>query len=191
MRRIGIDVGGTFTDFVVQNTADGAIDYYKLPSTPADPSEAILNGLSQIVHQFGFPASEVDYIGHGTTVATNMIIEERGAPTGLLTTRGFRDVLAIGRQNRPSLYDTSVSKALPLVERYRRLDVDERLLANGDVLTPLDEVQLRQQAELLKQSGVEAVAICFLHSYRNPVHEERALAIVKAVMPDAYVSVSS
>lgn len=191
MRRIGIDVGGTFTDFVVQNTADGAIDYYKLPSTPADPSEAILNGLSQIVQQFGFPASDVDYIGHGTTVATNMIIEERGAPTGLLTTRGFRDVLAIGRQNRPSLYDTSVAKAAPLVDRYRRLDVDERLLADGEVLTPLDEDQLRQQAELLAQSGVEAVAICFLHSYRNPVHEERALAIVQSVMPDAYVSVSS
>lgn len=191
MRRIGIDVGGTFTDFVVQNTADGAVDYYKLPSTPADPSEAILTGLAQIVAQFGFPASEVDYIGHGTTVATNMIIEERGAPTGLLTTRGFRDVLAIGRQNRPALYDLSAAKAAPLVERYRRLEVEERLSASGEPLSPLDEEQLRAQAELLAKSGVEAVAISFLHSYRNPAHEERALEIVQAVMPDAYVSLSS
>ncbi|MDQ7774983.1 MAG: hydantoinase/oxoprolinase family protein [Paracoccus aminovorans] len=191
MRRIGIDVGGTFTDFVVQNTVDGAVDYYKLPSTPADPSEAILTGLAQIVAQFGFPASEVDYIGHGTTVATNMIIEERGAPTGLLTTRGFRDVLAIGRQNRPALYDLSAAKAAPLVERYRRLEVEERLSASGEPLSPLDEEQLRAQAELLAKSGVEAVAISFLHSYRNPAHEERALEIVQAVMPDAYVSLSS
>ncbi|MBB3303414.1 N-methylhydantoinase A [Rhizobium sp. BK077] len=191
MRRIGIDVGGTFTDFVVQNTADGTVQYYKLPSTPADPSQAILDGLGRIVEEFGFPASEVDYIGHGTTVATNMIIEERGAPTGLLTTRGFRDVLAIGRQNRPSLYDTTVPKASPLVERYCRLEVDERLSATGDVVLHLDEEQLRRQAELLRQSGVEAVAICFLHSYRNPVHEERALAVVQSVMPDVYVSISS
>lgn len=191
MRRIGIDVGGTFTDFVVQNTTDGTVQYYKLSSTPSDPSEAILAGLSRIVEEFGFPASDVDYIGHGTTVATNMIIEERGAETGLLTTRGFRDVLAIGRQNRPSLYDTSVAKASPLVDRYRRLDVDERLAANGDVILDLDEEQLRAQAERLAQSGVEAVAICFLHSYRNPEHEERALAVVQAAMPDAYISISS
>ncbi|MCW8060818.1 MULTISPECIES: hydantoinase/oxoprolinase family protein [Agrobacterium] len=191
MRRIGIDVGGTFTDFVVQNTADGTVQYYKLPSTPSDPSEAILTGLARIVEDFGFAASDVEYIGHGTTVATNMIIEERGAATGLLTTRGFRDVLAIGRQNRPSLYDTSVPKASPLVERYRRLDVDERVAANGEVIVPLDEEQLRSQAERLARSGVEAVAICFLHSYRNQDHEEKALAVVQSVMPDAYISISS
>ncbi|WP_421425333.1 MULTISPECIES: hydantoinase/oxoprolinase family protein [Agrobacterium] len=191
MRRIGIDVGGTFTDFVVQNTADGTVQYYKLSSTPSDPSEAILSGLARIVKEFGFSASDVDYIGHGTTVATNMIIEERGAPTGLLTTRGFRDVLAIGRQSRPSLYDTTIPKASPLVERYCRLEVDERLSATGDVLLQLDEEQLRHQAERLIGAGVEAVAICFLHSYRNPVHEERALAVVQSVMPDAYISVSS
>jgi N-methylhydantoinase A len=191
MRRIGIDVGGTFTDFVVQDTTDGTVQYFKLPSTPADPSQAILSGLERIVDEFAFPPSDVGYIGHGTTVATNMIIEGRGAPTGLFTTRGFRDVLAIGRQNRPSLYDLSVGKTEPLVERFRRLDVDERLSATGEELIPLDEDQLRGQVAALATSGVEAVAICFLHSYRNPAHEERALAIVQAAMPDTYVSISS
>ena len=191
MRRIGIDVGGTFTDFVVQNTTDGSVQFFKLSSTPADPSEAILDGLQRIVDEFAFPASDVDYIGHGTTVATNMIIEERGARTGLLTTRGFRDVLAIGRQNRPSLYDTSVSKTPPLVERFRRLEVDERLSATGQETLALSENQLREQIATLNASGVEAIAICFLHSYRNPEHEERALAIVRDAMPDVYVSISS
>lgn len=191
MRRIGIDVGGTFTDFVIQDTIDGSVQYYKLSSTPTDPSEAILKGLECIVEEFEFPASEVGYIGHGTTVGTNMIIEERGAETGLLATEGFRDVLAIGRQNRPSLYDTTVTKASPLVDRYRRLDVKERLGASGDVISELDEGQLRDQAKFLAKTGVEAVAICFLHSYRNPEHEERALAIVKEVIPEAYISISS
>lgn len=191
MRRIGIDVGGTFTDFVVQNTEDGTVQYFKLSSTPSDPSIAILDGLQTIVSEFGFQANDVEYIGHGTTVATNMIIEERGAATGLLVTRGFRDVLAIGRQNRPSLYDTAPGKTNPLVERYRRLEVDERLSATGDTISNLDENQLRLQIKCLAESGVEAIAICFLHSYRNPDHERRALSVVKELMPQAYVSVSS
>lgn len=191
MRRIGIDVGGTFTDFVVQNTLDGSVQYYKLPSTPSDPSQAILTGIERIVAEFGFAASEVEYIGHGTTVGTNMIIEGKGAPTGLLTTRGFRDVLAIGRQNRPSLYDISVNKVSPLVQRYQRLEVNERLSALGEVLVPLDESQVREQISKLASSGVEAVAICFIHSYRNAAHEERARQILEEMMPEVYISVSS
>ncbi|ODT67460.1 MAG: hypothetical protein ABS75_23720 [Pelagibacterium sp. SCN 63-23] len=191
MNRIGIDVGGTFTDFVVQSTTNGLFRYFKLPSTQDDPSRAILEGIRQLLDQFALAPDTVSYIGHGTTVATNMIIEGRGVPTGLLTTSGFRDVLAIGRQNRPSLYDTSVRKPQPLVDRFRRLEVRERTSASGKELVPLDEAQLRERIEELAATGVEAVAISFLHSYRNPAHEERAAALVEAAMPGVYVSVSS
>lgn len=191
MYRIGVDVGGTFTDFTISNTDTGENLYFKVPSTPADPSVAIVDGIEQILSIYKIAPTAVSYIGHGTTVATNMIIERRGVPTGLITTKGFRDVLAIGRQTRPALYDTSIRKPEPLVERYRRGEVDERLNASGERLKPLDESELEGVLGELAATGIESVAISFLHSYRNAEHEEAAARVVARRLPGIYVSVSS
>ncbi len=191
MYRIGVDVGGTFTDFTIANAATGENFYFKLSSTPADPSDAIVNGISQALALFGIDPAAISYIGHGTTVATNMIIERRGVPTGLITTKGFRDVLAIGRQTRPALYDMSIRKPDPLVERYRRREVDERLNAKGECLSPLDEAELERVLDELAGTGVEAIAISFIHAYRNPAHEEAAARIAARKLPGIYVSISS
>jgi len=191
MYRIGVDVGGTFTDFTIANATTGENLYFKLSSTPADPSDAIVNGIAQVLELFGIAPSAISYIGHGTTVATNMIIERRGVPTGLVTTKGFRDVLAIGRQTRPALYDMAIRKPDPLVERYRRLEVSERLNAKGECLSPLDEAELEAVLDELAQTGVEAIAISFLHAYKNPEHEEAAARIAARRLPGVYISTSS
>ncbi|WP_429954128.1 hydantoinase/oxoprolinase family protein [Agrobacterium vitis] len=191
MYRIGIDVGGTFTDFVMLNAKDENVVFYKRPSTPHDPSEAIANGLSELISLNKIDAADIDFVGHGTTVATNMIIERRGVSTGLLTTKGFRDVLAIGRQARPGLYDYRVRKVDPLVPRRHRIEVSERLAANGDVLVEIDEDAIVADAQKLWADGVKSIAVCFLHSYRNPAHEERVQAAICKALPDAYVSISS
>lgn len=191
MYRIGIDVGGTFTDFVLVNTESGSIAFHKVPSTPDDPSRAIATGMAEVLELNKVEPAEVGYVGHGTTVATNMVIEGRGVPTGLLTTTGFRDVLAIGRQTRPSLYDWSVRKPKPLVERYRRIEVDERLNKNGTPLIVPDLDLVEKQIIQLRDSGVEAIAVGFLHSYRNSEHEKIIRDLIKRVAPELYVSISS
>lgn len=191
MYRIGFDVGGTFTDFTAIETGTGLTRHFKTSSTPHDPSEAIETGLRHFVEEEGIAPCDFEFIGHGTTVATNMVIERRGVPTGLITTRGCRDVLEIGRQTRPHLYDYAITKPLPLVERYMSIEVTERLNADGEVLKPLDEAEVRAAAEAMCDAGMQAVAICFLHAYRDAAHEVRAARIVREVMPDAYISVSS
>jgi len=191
MYRIGFDVGGTFTDFTAIDTTTGQTRHFKTSSTPDDPSEAIETGLRHFVEEVGLAPADFEFIGHGTTVATNMVIERRGVPTGLVTTRGCRDVLEIGRQTRPHLYDYAITKPLPLVDRYMALEVTERLDADGNVLKPLDEADVRAAAEAMRDAGMQAVAICFLHAYRDPVHELRAAEIVREVLPNAYVSLSS
>src|SRR5690606_32150390 len=191
MYRIGIDVGGTFTDFTMVDEQAGAVHFHKVPSTPHDPSEAIQQGIADLLRTHGVAVRDVSHIGHGTTVATNLIIERKGARVGLLTTRGFRDVLEIGRQTRPHLYDYTVGRPVPLVPRELRLEIDERVLADGSVLRPLDDAQVAQAARQLAGAGVTAVAICFIHAYRRPDHEQRAREIVRRVLPDAYVSLSS
>jgi N-methylhydantoinase A len=191
MYRIGVDVGGTFTDFTLFDEATGDIRFFKSPSTPSDPSEAIENGLVEMLRGFGMSAANVGYLGHGTTVATNIVIERRGARTGLLTTRGFRDVLELGRQARPSIYDYRVQKAPPLVPRDRRMEVTERVGPDGAILKELDDASLEAAVDALAENDVESVAICFLHSYRRPEHEARARAAVERRLPKAFVSVSS
>ncbi|MGV1831874.1 hydantoinase/oxoprolinase family protein [Agrobacterium vitis] len=191
MYRIGFDVGGTFTDFTAINVKTGEASHYKTSSTPHDPSEAIETGLAYFINERGFRPEDIEFVGHGTTVATNMVIERRGVPTGLITTRGCRDVLEIGRQTRPNLYDYSVVKPEPLVERWMCIEVAERFNANGDVLVALDEEAVRKAAEKMKEAGMKAVAIGFLHSYINDAHERQAAEIVRDVLPDAYVSISS
>lgn len=191
MYRIGIDVGGTFTDFTISNTTTGENLYFKLPSTPADPSEAIVDGIAEVLRLFEIAPWAVSYIGHGTTVATNMIIERRGLPTALITTKGFRDVLAIGRQTRPSLYDTTIHKPKPLVERYRRREVSERLNFKGECLRPLEHSELEAVLDEIQETGVKAIAVCLLHSYKNPAHEEEVARVILRKFPEIYVSLSS
>jgi N-methylhydantoinase A len=191
MYRIGVDVGGTFTDFTLLDDRDGSIRFFKLPSTPHDPSEAIGEGLAEMLRIFRAAPAEVAWLGHGTTVATNIVIERRGARTGLITTKGFRDVLELGRQARPSIYDYRIEKPPPLVPRDRRFEVAERVGPDGNVLLPLDAPSLAVAIDALRAAKVESVAICFLHSYRNPVHERRAAEAIAAALPNAFVSVSS
>jgi len=183
--RIGIDVGGTFTDLVAVEAENGRAHHFKLPSTPSDQAIGIGDGVAALLAQIGAAGQAVAFLGHGTTVVTNLIIERRGAPTGLLTTAGFRDVLEIGRQTRPDLYDYTVERAPALVPRHLRLEIPERLDADGRVLVPLDEAAVERAAEVLLAQGVEAIAIGFLHAYRDDAHERRAGEIVRRVMPCA------
>lgn len=191
MYRIGIDVGGTFTDFTMIDEDQGIVHFHKVPSTPSDPSEAIATGIGQMLNDHGVAPSQVSHVGHGTTVATNLIIERKGARVGLITTQGFRDVLEIGRQTRPHLYDYSVGKPPVAVPREFRAEVNERVNAQGEVLTPLDGDAVRAAARRFAAAGIDAVTICFLHAYRNPAHEQLAARIVAEEMPDAYISLSS
>jgi N-methylhydantoinase A len=191
MYRLGIDVGGTFTDFTLLHSETGATRHYKASSTPGDPSQSIRDGVVAILALEGVGGDALQFLGHGTTVATNMAIERRGARTGLITTKGFRDVLEVGRQLRPHLYDYSQTKQPPLVPRRRRHEVVERLGADGAVLTPLDEATVASALEALKQEDVASVAVCFLHCYQRPDHERRVREMIAAVLPDAYVSLSS
>ncbi len=189
--RIAFDVGGTFTDFTTLDEDSGEVGYFKVPSTPHDPSVAIETGLKALVAERAVSPGRIAHLGHGTTVATNLVIERKGAPVGLITTRGFRDVLEIGRQTRPHLYDYTRGRPVPLVPRELRVEVDERVLADGSVRVPLDEAQVEAAARAFAAAGVVAVAICFIHAYRRPDHERRAREIVGRAMPDAYVSLSS
>ena len=187
--RIGIDTGGTFTD-VCLVAEDGSLAIFKLSSTGHDPSEAIAAGLAAILEQEGSDATSVGYLGHGTTVATNALLEHRGALTGVLTTAGFRDLLELGRQMRPDLYDLQVDKPVPLVRRAHRFEVAERVAATGEVLHPLDCEDVRSAVRELKRAGVESIAVCFLYSYLYPEHEHRVAEIVAEEYPGAYISLS-
>jgi N-methylhydantoinase A len=191
MIRIGIDVGGTFTDLVAADGATGVARHFKLPSTPTDPAVAIGDGVAALLESLGASGEAVAFLGHGTTVVTNLIIERRGARTALLTTGGFRDVLEIGRQTRPDLYDYTVERPAPLVPRHLRIEIPERLDADGNMLVPLDEDAVARAAEELRAAGIEAVAIGFLHAYKNDAHERRAGEIVRRMIPDAFITLSS
>jgi N-methylhydantoinase A len=189
--RLGIDVGGTFTDGILINEQTGETRIAKVPSTPKDPSIGFLNAVERILREAGIDTDDVSYLVHGTTVATNAIIEGKLAPTGFITTEGFRDMLEIQRQIRPSLYDLLFEKPRPLVPRYLCFGIPERLDAAGKVLTPLDEHAVAVAAEQLKKEGVEAIAVCFLHAFVNAAHEQRTREIVRDVFPQAVVSLSS
>lgn len=189
--RLGVDIGGTFTDIALIDEATGRIYTGKVSSTPQDPSGGFMEAVQRLLAKQQVAAQDVAYIVHGTTVATNAIIEGKVAPTGFVTTEGFRDMLEIARQIRPTLYDLQFEKPRPLVPRHRCFGVPERLDAQGRVLTPLAEEALRQVARKLRDEGVESIAVCFLHAYANPVHERRAGEIFAEVFPEAVVSLSA
>ncbi|WP_427183750.1 hydantoinase/oxoprolinase family protein [Bordetella bronchialis] len=191
MITIGSDIGGTFTDFVEVDEGSGEVRVYKTLTTPDDPSRAIEQGVAALAGQRDAGAGAVDVMVHGTTLVINAVIERKGARTGLITTRGFRDVLEIGREKRFDAYDLQIEYPVPLVPRYLRMEVDERLHATGAVLTPLDEDGVRQAVQALKNEGCESIAVCLLHAYRNPAHERRVGEIVREMMPGCRVSLSS
>ncbi|HVH79516.1 MAG TPA: hydantoinase/oxoprolinase family protein [Stellaceae bacterium] len=188
--RIGVDSGGTFTDVCLFDEASGRIAVWKVSSTPIDPSQAVAQGVAEGLAQIGILASGVSYFGHGTTVATNALIQHRGAPIGLITTEGFRDLLEIGRQKRPELYDLQADKPPTLVERRLRLEVPERLRHDGSVETALDEDAVRAAVRELRAASVKGVAICFLYSFLDTGHEAAARHIVAEEFPEAFICAS-
>jgi N-methylhydantoinase A len=188
--RIGVDVGGTFTDVCLVEEQTGKVMVAKVPSTPQDSSTGILNGVSLILDLAGATVDQVTYLAHGTTVATNTLIQHSGAKVGLITTRGFRDLLELARQVRPDLYDLQVDKPEPLVRRDLRLEVDERVRANGHVERALAPDEVKRVVRFLKHREVEAVAVCFLYSYLFPEHERMVGEILRQEFPEAYVSLS-
>ena len=195
MKRIGVDVGGTFTDLYFSDDDQRIAVVEKVPSTPHDPSEAVINGIIKLCAKAGVSLSEIDQLVHGTTVATNTALTHTGAEVGMITTEGFRDILHIARHKKP--YNFSLQQDLPwqtkpLIKRRHRLTVKERITApNGEVLVPLDEDEVRERVHELKAAGVEAIAVCLLHSYLNPAHEQRIGEIVAEEFPEAYLSLSS
>ena len=188
--RLGIDVGGTFTDFVLLDDDTGQTHIYKCLTTPGDPSEAMEAGVHALAQQVPGCAEQLEEIIHGTTLVINAILERKGALTGLVTTQGFRDVLELGRELRYAPYDVFAEFPEPLVPRRRRLEVDERVRADGSVLRPLDEAQARGVIQSLAGLGVESVAVCLLNSFENPSHEMTLKRLLAEELPAASVSVS-
>ena len=188
MYRIAIDVGGTFTDCLVLDESTGDVRQFKAPTTPSDPSVGLMDALEKAAAAYGFEVAgflaHVGLLIHGTTLATNTLIKKDGAMTGMLTTRNFADVIEIrrGYKNvRTSMYNVFVPPYEPLVPRRRRLEVTERSTYEGEVVTALDEDDVRRAAEQLRDDGVESVAICYLHSYAAPENERRTEEIVREI----------
>ncbi len=188
--RVGFDVGGTFTDFVLQ-TDDGVLHTGKRLTTYPDPSQACLEGLEALMAQAGVDPSALAQAVHGTTLGSNIVIERKGVGVALVTTRGFRDVLLIGREKRYQVYDLQIAKPEPLVDRSMIFEVTERTLADGSIRDPLEEDEARRLARQLRQDDVRSLAVCFLHSYLNDAHERRFAAIMAEEAPDIAVSLSA
>lgn len=187
--RVGVDAGGTFTDVCFYDESTGKLEVTKVASTPADPGLAVINGVRDVLSS-GTASKMVSYFAHGSTVATNALIQKRGVETGLITTGGFRDLLELGRQKRPHLYDLQADKPEPLVTRDRRIEVRERVLHDGTIETGLDEEQVRQAVRKLKAEGVRSIAVCFLYSYVVSEHEDRVKEVIAEEYPEAFVSTS-
>lgn len=187
--RLGVDIGGTFTDVVLMS-ADGVIYSKKVLSTPQDYSQGIENGVSALLEELKIDAADIAEFVHATTVATNTIIERRGAKSGLLTTKGFRDVLEIARFRTPRLYDIHYKKQDALVERRLRLEADERVASDGSVVRELNEADLEAAAKAFEEAGVQAVSVAFINSYVNGDHERRAAAYLARRLPGVPVTAS-
>jgi N-methylhydantoinase A len=188
---VGIDTGGTFTDLVAVEIERGRYHYHKVPTTTSDPARGILDGVAEILDQNGLARKDVDFLVFGTTLATNAVLEGKWARTGLLTTSGFRDVLELARQRRPHYFNLDIPKPMPPASRDCRLEIEGRIAFDGSEVTPLSEKDIRVAIEGLKTKKVEAVAICFLHAYANPRHEERARELVHELWPEIYLCTSN
>src|SRR4249919_1595745 len=195
MKRIGVDVGGTFTDLILVDEESGRITVDKVPSTPDDPARGVVDGIRALCEKSGVDLGEIDILLHGTTVATNIALTHSGAEVGMITTEGMRDILHIARHKKPlnfSLQQELPWQSRPLVKRRNRLTVKERVtVPDGEVVTPLEEDEVRDRVRQLRAAGVDAVAVCFLHSYLNPANEQRVKEILLEEFPEAYLSVSN
>ena len=187
--RIGADVGGTFTDVVLIDAA-GKVWTHKLPSTPPDFERAVLAGIEQLLGTAEAQGRAVGEVAHGTTVATNAVLEQRGARTALITTGGFRDVLELRRIRAPQIYNLFFDKPPALIERHLRFELDERISAKGEVLRGVDETQLQRIIESIEREEVESVAVCFLHAYAYAQHERQVGDYLREHLPDVQVSLS-
>ncbi len=189
--RIGVDIGGTFTDFCVYDTATGTMSGLKWPTVPHDPVVGLTGGLRALADERGVRPEEVGYFVHGTTIAVNTLIERKGARLALLVTRGFRDLLIIQRLHVPRPQYWWGDRAAPLIPRERVFEVEERLLADGSVRVPLAEEDLRRAVAGARAAGVEGLVVCFLHAFRNPVHERAAREFLEREAPELFVCCSS
>ncbi|MBM4324495.1 MAG: hydantoinase/oxoprolinase family protein [Deltaproteobacteria bacterium] len=188
--RLGCDIGGTFTDFVLLSDQTGEIKTYKCLTTPKDPSDAVEHGIREMEKKTSGFVQTLDEVIHGTTLVINSIIERKGAKTGLITTKGFRDVLEIGRSIRYSTYDVFAEFPQPLIPRHLRFEVDERIRSDGSILKPLDPKEARQVIQTLLKMGVESIAICLINSFENPVHERMLKEIIEKEAPGISISIS-
>jgi N-methylhydantoinase A/oxoprolinase/acetone carboxylase beta subunit len=191
MIRLAFDIGGTFTDFVLHDDGNGQTHVLKIPSTPHDPGVAVMSGLKRLLGQAGIGGGAIDSVLHATTVATNAVLERKGAATGLITTKGFRDVLIIGRQKRYETYDLYIDKPEPLVPRRHIAEVVERMDHEGRVVTPLDMASVDAAIDALRAAGIETIAVSLLHAYANPAHEQAIQARLEERVPELSVSLSS
>ncbi|HZU62367.1 MAG TPA: hydantoinase/oxoprolinase family protein [Novosphingobium sp.] len=188
---VGIDVGGTFTDFTARNSESGRACVHKRPSTPGNPAEAILAGLDELCAAQGIAPAEISRLSHGTTVATNALIQHRGGKLALIVTKGFRDLLEIGRQVRPLIYDFQADHPPALVPRPRRFEAAERITRDGEVIAPLDEGEIDRLVAQVRAAEVDAVAVCLLFAFVNDGHERRLGAALRKALPGVHVSLSS
>ena len=189
--RIGVDIGGTFTDVVLVSGDGQLLRVDKVLTTPDRPDDAVVEGIKRILQEEQVSGDRVDYVVHGTTLFTNALIERKGARTALVTTEGFRDAVEIAREHRYDMYDLRMRRPEPLAPRHLRFEIPERILADGTVRTPLDSRYVGELAGRLRDTGVEAIGVCLLHAYANPVHERLAGAVLREALPNVAVSLSS
>ena len=189
--RIGVDIGGTFTDLLLVDDSTGDVTIVKTLTTPADPSDAVDSGVREALATAGTVPSQVRNVVHGTTLVTNAIIERKGDPTALITTKGFRDAIEIRREHRYDMYDLAIDPPRDLVPRYLRFEVDERVLSDGTIARELDSAEVERLVGAIASRGIRAIAVALLHAYRNPVHERRIGDIARRVAPDVKLSLAS
>jgi N-methylhydantoinase A len=192
MYRIGVDIGGTFTDFALFGSAAAPLCIHKQLTTPREPSAAVLEGIARLLADNNVPIEAVTEVVHGTTLVTNAVIERKGAATGMLVTAGFRDILDMGYESRYDLYDLRLKFPPPVVPRRLRAEVAERMRHDGTVEQRLDRESVRKAvAALARKDGIEAIAVCLLHSYANPAHEQTIRTLIEKEFPELYVSCSA
>jgi len=192
MYRIGVDIGGTFTDFVLMQQGTGVARLHKQLTTPSDPSQAVIEGVVSLLEASALAMADVSEIVHGTTLVTNALIERRGSPTGMLVTQGMRDILDIARERRYDLFDLRLQFPEPVVQRNRRRQINERIRQDGAIAQALDLDEVRAVTrDLVEREGIEALAVCFLNSYANPAHEEAAETLLSREFPDLKISCSA
>ena len=191
MKRVAVDVGGTFTDFAIQDGPSGGVSIAKQLTTPEDPSFGVMEGIQRLIKEGKIDFGEVSQVIHGTTYTSNLIIERKGVNTYLLTTKGFKDVLETARIKRYDLYDLLIDKPTPLVSRSSIFEVTERMAYDGSIRIPLDEEEARKVIRRLAGLGAESIGICLLHSYVNPVHEQTLKKLIEEEAPGMVVSLSS